>query len=1112
MASNRERIQVLLSLIEKGVEPYVVEKLEGFFGASWRHHARLPNSLSPMADLDAYACLYALIHNWRDVFQNVLKPAARDAASAALAGRNAFSHSSSELDEKVTLRALSGGEEILSLIGAKQEAEIARQHFDALQQSMVVAKLKAEGKLKPDDKVQAKGSSEKPSAPELKLTSPKASAPQPQQGDLLGLGGGDVEGLKPWRTVMPPREDVLTGRLNKDSFAANLAVVDRSYRTGGVEGAYTDPLMFFESTHLTRGLQMVLDKAGRRFVGGDAPSTIGLQTNFGGGKTHTLLALLHMAKLGDLSKSEVLSPISETLGARTLPEVRTAVFSGVDKGPDQPLDHAEGEPIGTLWGYLAWHLAGRDGLNLVRSSEEAGTNPGAEIIQKVLELTGAPSLVLLDELVVFIRQLSGERFEAHLSFLQSLTEAASQVPNALIVGSLPESEIEAGQEQGREALRRLEKLFGRVQSAWEPAQGTETYAVVRRRLFQELDEAGERERKRTIERFRKLYRDNQSDFPAAVSKPEYLDKMMDAYPVHPMLFDILSDDWGPLEKFQRTRGVLSLIARAIYASYMDQSDEPLILPSSMRMDDPSVKGALIEPLDGAAWSSIVDGEVDGDRSLTWDMEKRRPRYGRSAIARRAARSVFLATAPGDGAKSGMTGQELRLACTKPGEQFSVFGDALRELTERSAHLYQAEGRYWYGPKPTLNKVAQQREGDIDDEKADEAIVALLRQDGQTKGKWSRVHVAPDRALEANDERSSGLVILGPSHPFDESGSGAIAEARDGLERRSGGQRRFRNSVLFLAADAKSIEECRRLSKRALAWRGVVQDESLELLPSQRKDAEESARRSELSLRDQVRKSWSNLLVPEVDPQQPGKPTITKISRRQTGQKSLPEAAWQIAENEGCLVEKLGARTLSDRVLGLWQEDQELLDVDKVRDWYFEHLHMDRVRDESVIADAIADAAAIISDPPFGIATLAGTSELKDCTISTLTQVRFGNGMVLVRPEVAIKKIEGQTEKDKDRDLDSGDDDASEAENEKESSGAKKPTNFSAVISLDTTKGAITAAQVFEAIVSELERAKGAEINVTLEVSATSTDGFDADTVEIVEDNADTIGFVHKRFS
>ena len=281
----------------------------------------------------------------------------------------------------------------------------------------------------------------------------------------------------------------------------------------------------------------------------------------------------------------------------------------------------------TIWGYLAYRLAGDEGLALVGGAEEAGTNPGGEALEKVLRATGGPALILLDEIVAYVKQLGGERYEANLSFFQSLTEAAARVPQALVVGSLPESEDEAGGDRGRETLARLEKLFGRVQSSWQAAQGTETYAIVRRRLFQELDEAGEKARDKTIDAYRRLYRENKKDFPAGVDEAAYAELMREAYPVHPMLFDKLAQEWGTLERFQRTRGVLKFIAESARRIWMDTSNAPLIQPGSIPLGDPAVRGSVIEPLEGQAWAAIVDGEVESDRALPLRLDGEKQRYG-----------------------------------------------------------------------------------------------------------------------------------------------------------------------------------------------------------------------------------------------------------------------------------------------------------------------------------------------------------------------------------------------------------------------------------------------------------------------------------------------------
>ncbi len=1115
MPSNRERLSELMVQIESGCRDFVLLSLKKNFGANWFDMARVPRSLSRMADLDAYALLYIVINNWRDVFQHSLKPEARDAASAALAGRNKLSHSSGQIDDHITMRALSGGMDLLDALRASEQAKRVKDLLDPLVLEMAAS---ASGTT-PTPAAPPAATDPAPSAPApahlkrptLTLTPTRADAPPPKQEDFFE--GGQVEGLSPWRIVSPPRDDVLEDRLDKDKFAANLAAADR--REG--EETYADPTAFFEATYLTAGLRRTLENAARRLSGQGGPSTLGLQTNFGGGKTHTLLSLLHMARRGDLGGVEALEPVAEALGTESLGEVSLAVFSGTDKGPDQPLDLAEGRPLRTLWGYLAWRLAGREGLQLVRASEEAGTSPGAEVFQKVLSLTGRPALVLLDELQAYVRQLSDERYDAHLSFIQSLTEAATQVPRALVVGSLPESDLEAGgTEKARDTLRALEKVFGRTQSSWQPAQGVETYSVVRRRLFQDLDDQGQKQRSRTVEAFRKLYRQYKADFPGGVGERDYGERMAEAYPIHPLLFDILANEWGGLEKFQRTRGVLALMARAIYASFRAGSHEPLILPSSLRMDDGAVRGALLEPLEGPAWGAIVGGEVDGDDSLPDRLERSRPRFGGEQIARRAARAVFLGSAPGGDARGGMTSAEIRLACVKPGEQIAIFGEALRELANQSSHLYETENRYWYATRANLNREAENRQRDIDDEAADEAILALLKRDESRGGDFGRLHVAPDRASGVEDRPTSGLVLLGPRYPHAPGGgSPAEIEALEGLTRRAGGQRRYRNALLFLAPDQRQLEEARKTVKRALAWKTILAADHLDLTASQQKDAQERLEQAERAALIAVRKAWSQLLDPQQDPEDASKLRLEVESLRSTGQRPVGEAAWDKAKERSMVASLLGKDELTTRLQALWPADRDDLPVETLRDWFFEFLHMPRLKDEVVLANAITEAVADLAPGAGGIALAAGKTDqgYRDLVFAKRAPVSFGSGLLLVRREVAEAILrDRQPGTPPPRPTDGGaqptgrpDDDGGEAPI------ARRPTRFTGVLELDPVRGSLKVGQVFEDVIAELDRAQGTTFRIHLEVQAESDAGFPEDVEEVVKGNAGTLGFETKRF-
>lgn len=1101
MTTNRERISQMLHLIEQGAAKKIEDQLKASFGSNWRNSARLPRSLTAASELDAYAWLYAIVHNWRDAFQDHLKPELRDAASAALAGRNKWGHSSSEIEDNLALRALTGAVDLFKGLGATQETGKAQALVDDLMTSIGKKRGVPVQAAPPTAAALAK-------KPTLTLTSPREPAPKPEQGDLLG--GGGVEGLTPWRIACPPRDDVLAGRLNKDAFAANLAAASR----GEAVETYSDAEAFFQATHLTHGLELVLRSATKRLQGGDGPSTIGLQTNFGGGKTHTLLSLLHLTRLQSLRGVHTLDPLSGDLGANGLSGVKSAVFVGTDKGPDLPLETVKGRPIRTLWGYLAWRLAGDEGLEMIQGAETAGTNPGAQVFQKVFERAG-PSLILLDEMVAYVRQLTGQRYDAHISFLQSLTEAAAQTKHTLIVGSLPESDIEAGgSEKGKDTLRALEKLFGRTQSSWQPAQGSETYAVIRRRLFQDLDDNGEKARKRTIEAFRKLYRDNKGDFPPNTAEKDYEAALIEAYPVHPMLFDKLSTEWGGLDKFQRTRGVLSLLARTIYASYRDRSDEPLILPSSLRMNDPEVRGSLMEPLEGPTWGSIIDGEVDGDTSLPAQMELTRPRYRNEQIVRRAARAVFVCTAPRGDSRGGLTGPELRLSCATPGEQVSVFGDALRELSERAGYLYEADGRYWFGSQPTLNKLADNRAADVDADRVDAKIIELLDADRKGGG-WGPVHIAPNPPTDVEEAPKTRLVVLGPTTPW-ATGGGSPAElvALDAVARRAGGQRKFRNALVFLAPEGRALDDARRAVRRLIAWSDIAKDTKLDLAQSQIDDANSRATEARRGAVQGVRKAWSKLLSPRPSQADQASLELDVATAKNDGRETIAEAAWKKAIGDSFVLDLLGRQSLLDRLAVLWPQDRDDLDVDVLRDWFFEFPYMERLRDEQVLADAIRAAVADVSGDALGFAE--GKDEggqYVGLQLNRQVEPRFGRGALLVRNEAARVQLNaaGSLAPAAMPTLSGDQPGSSPSRGGQPSKQEKRPTRFVGAIELDALRGLSKAGQVFESVINELDRAAGTKFRITLEVHAVAEEGFPQDVEDIVKDNAGTLGFSDKRF-
>ncbi|MFM7614776.1 MAG: ATP-binding protein, partial [Synechococcales cyanobacterium] len=408
--------------------------------------------------------------------------------------------------------------------------------------------------------------------------------------------GHPTAGLKPWKDITTPHPDVASGKFQQAEFAADLWQV---YLDQGSD-EYRDPTEFYRRTYLTEGLQQLLRNALLRLSGQSGDPVIELQTNFGGGKTHAMLALFHLCQALQISDLPGMEALFQTTGINHLPQnVNVAVLVGNKLQPSgivpyKPEHSSQKRPmIRTLWGELAWQLGGAKGYELVRRADETSTNPGDTLTQLFNHY--APCLILIDEWVSYARQLhensdlAGGSFDTQFTFAQTLSESAKNAKNTLLVVSIPSSDIEIGGDRGKEALDRLKNAIGRVESPWRPASAEESFEIVRRRLFQpNTDPSLFVQRDGVIKAFMELYRTQSQEFPSECKEADYERRMKAAYPIHPELFDRLYTDWSTLDKFQRTRGVLRLMAKVIH-SLWDRGDKNLlIMPASVSMDDAQV--------------------------------------------------------------------------------------------------------------------------------------------------------------------------------------------------------------------------------------------------------------------------------------------------------------------------------------------------------------------------------------------------------------------------------------------------------------------------------------------------------------------------------------------
>ena len=517
--------------------------------------------------------------------------------------------------------------------------------------------------------------------------------------------------MKPWREIAVPHSDVLEGTFQQSEFAADITAVN----TGKATREYQEAVAFFDRTVITEGMRLLLIQVVQRLAGKGGEPVIQLQTAFGGGKTHTMLAVYHLAaRKCALTELAGIPAVLDQAGIKDVPQAHVAVLDGSAHAPGQPWKRGK-QAINTLWGELAWQLGGSEAFALVKDADLTGTSPGKDVLRDLLE-RHAPCVVLIDELVAYIRQfpegqtLSGGTYDSNLSFTQALTEAAKLVPTAIVLASLPESDVEAGSQRGVVALRALEKIFGRIQALWKPVATEEAFEIVRRRLFEAVRETKARDA--VCRAFADAYVAEGPKLPTETQEGRYYDRLVQAYPIHPEVFDRLYEDWTTIEGFQRTRGVLKLMAKVIFRLWKDDNKDLMILPGSIPLHDGSCRNGLVYYLP-AGWDPVIEHDIDGDRAETTELENKEPRFGQLNATRRVARTLFLATAPSSVATTpgirGLDRARVLLGCFQPGQTSSIYSDALNRLAD-TLHYLNSSGdkaqdttRFWFDTRANLRR-------------------------------------------------------------------------------------------------------------------------------------------------------------------------------------------------------------------------------------------------------------------------------------------------------------------------------------------------------------------------------------------------------------------------
>lgn len=1123
MANNHMQVSQGFRILLGALAPYIARELRTEFGDDWwkaavidtlyddqKRDLPLSGEWAMLVDsLDIARCLLLFDLHWQRVFRKKLSIDHRTWAKELVGVRNKLAHLGGEdFTADDTWRALDTMSRLCEQIDPEGAEEIRVLLRTSRYGSANGSTTVTEGVIVPNTAAKVK-----------------------KDGILRDT---PINGLPSWRDVIEPHPDVAQGRYKNAEFAADLAQVARG------EGAYEyrDPVEFFARTYVTEGMTGLLEQALRRVCGLDGEPVIQLKTAFGGGKTHSMLALYHMMR-GRVSIDKIpnVKPVLERAGVNTLPKANVAVLVGTALDPTKSKrpSNMPGITINTLWGEMAAQLAESAGnpalYDLVKESDKKGVSPGSETLKNLFD-AAAPCLILMDELVAYAKKIYGASglpagtFDNFISFIQEVTEAARASKNSLVVASIPESTIEIGGEAGKTALETIEHTFGRMESIWKPVAANEGFEVVRRRLF--LDCKNPNARDAVCAAFSAMYNENETDFPIEARELEYKERMVSCYPIHPEVFDRLYKDWSTLERFQRTRGVLRLMAGVVYELWMGNDASLMIMPGSIPLDVPNVRDELTRHLSDN-WNGIVDKEVDGKDSIPYKTDKN-ARYGRHLAARRVARTIMLGSAPTsrEQATRGVESSRIRLGVVQPGENIAVFNDALNTLRNSLSFLYTnpSGDRFWYDSRPTLRKTADDRATQVSSSDVEYEIEMRLRS-LRKEAPFAGIHICPASSLDVPDEQTARLVILRPSDEYKATNqnNAAMTAVTDILNNRGNTPRIYRNMLAFIAPDQDLMASLKQAVRLYIAWKSIKDDsEDLNLDAAQNRETQNNLHRANETVDVRIKEAYCWLLVPYIDKNVDMKTIVwDAITIRGGNESIIQKAAKKMRQNEAIIERWAPALLRMELDNILWRESDNIA-IKQLWEYLCTYCYLPRLASENVLIDAIQ--AGVNSAEYFAIASGFDGTRYIDLKFNQYVGFIEKSGY-LVKVDVAQKQFaeeaaKHQAEADAAARLDgsatvptntSGEgrfvytpsnEGSAIREDNTPSVSTPKNRRFFMSADLDTTRINRDVQKYVEEIIQHLTSVDGAKVTVSLEVQAESDEGFNQQTVRTISENCRTL--------
>ena len=925
--------------------------------------------------------------------------------------------------------------------------------------------------------------------------------------------------LPSWTQIATPNRDIRERRFDLGIFAIHLGEI--ASETGSGQPEYADPATFFDLTYITRGLRSQLVQMMGRLSGrGSGASVVQLDTTFGGGKTHTLLAMYHLAKHGyALKEREDVRSLTNEARVEEPPQAAVAVLDGSYLSPTSARSTLEGLKIRTLWGEMAYQLGGAPAYEVLRASDEAMSAPGSRDISEMLRVVGKPVLILIDELLDYATKAAavkagrGYLVEQVQSFVKALTQAVDPQPNALVVLTLTSSPQQIFGDAARRMHQELtaqvygtfKTILERVQRTEVTAESAEIYEILRRRLFERVGST--EEQRRIADAYWKYYRDNGSAFPQQVLDPTYRDRIAQAYPFHPDLIDVLRDRWGTIQGFQKTRGVLRLLALVVSNLYRKNHGAPLIHVGHIDLADAEIRRELLSHVDSpVGYESAIGSDIAGlPDSKAESLDQRiGGDYYRFGLCEGLGTALFMYSHMGAAGFIGGTRPQLWLSILQPDIIPALAGDAYGKIESAFWYMEKEGALSRLGVDPNLNMMLVQRMDALrqDNETLAEVIYKAVEAIAGTK--FGKALIWPEDSRLVRDTNTLKLIIAPPRACYQEDDPEMSAQLyMDDILRSAGDKhRQYRNTVVFALPTCDGVENILQAAIRLMALEDIETATGKSLKDHVRDDLRSQLAAARIGLPSAI---WGAYIVTATAGRNDEPWIVWESGIKPYRQNdTLSQRVWERLTDGERLLEKFDpdylVRRGDARFAYLWPADQDAVKTQDLWDAFARYDYLPMLASQKVLQDTIAWG---VQRGLFGYATgspqkpdtiyFDETVRADQCTISEFAWLMSAELARLLRyPPPPTTTLPEDRYGDHEEDITDG---GAQGVGGDGGDGIAPGVVHYNGLNVEIELNPLDWRQFYNSVIQPLV-AKGANVNIRVSLNATHEEGLDLDFIEL----------------